>query len=146
MENESESDRIQANDYHDIVQVADPRVSPNGERVAFVRKDPKDDEEYEATIYVVPTEGGETRRFTIEEGVDSEPRWSPSGDRLAFVSTRGADDDRPQLWIVPTGGGEGRQVTNVAGGVSQIEWSPDGTRIAFVQRASEEDREEDRDL
>ncbi len=139
-------ERIEAVDFHDIVQVEDPRVAPGGERVAFVRKEPEDDESYAATIYVVSTGGEEPRRFTIEEGSDSQPRWSPSGDRLAFVSTRGADDDRPQLWVVPTDGGEARQVTEVAGGVSGIEWSPDGSKIAFTQSASEEDREEERDI
>jgi dipeptidyl aminopeptidase/acylaminoacyl peptidase len=139
-------ERITAADFHDLTQVTEPRVSPDGDSVAFVSKQPEDDEQYSATIHLVPTGGGEPRRFTIEEGVDSQPRFSPSGDRLAFVSTRGADDDRPQLWVVPTDGGEARQVTNVAGGVRSIEWSPDGTRIAFVQRASGEDRAEERDI
>ncbi|WP_135823523.1 S9 family peptidase [Halorussus ruber] len=137
---------VRASDYHDIVQTGEPRISPDGERVAFVRKVPSGDEEYEATIHVVPVGGDEPRQFTVAEGVDSQPRWSPSGDRLAFVSTRGADDDRPQLWVMPTDGGEARQVTDVVGGVSGISWSPDGTRIAFAQQATEEDREEERDL
>ncbi|WP_158058586.1 S9 family peptidase [Halorussus halophilus] len=137
---------VQATDYHDIVQVEEPRISPNGERVAFVRKDPDDEQSYEATVYVVPVGGDEPRQFTVAEGVDSQPRWSPSGDRLAFVSTRGADDDRPQLWVMPTDGGEARQVTDVAGGVSELTWSPDGRRIAFVQSSTDEDREEERDI
>ncbi len=137
---------VSAGDYHDIVQVSDPQLSPDGERVAFVRTVPDDDEAYEATVYVVPLGGDEPRQFTVAEGVDAEPRWSPSGDRLAFVSSRGADDDRTQLWILPTDGGEARQVTNVVGGVSDIAWSPDGTRIAFTQRVSQEDREEGRDV
>ncbi|MFH5800292.1 prolyl oligopeptidase family serine peptidase [Haladaptatus sp. CMAA 1911] len=137
---------IRANDYHDLVSVNDPQISPDGDRVAFVRSAPDGDEEYEATVYVVPLGGDEPRQFTISEGVDSSPRWSPSGDRLAFVSTRGADDDRPQLWVMPTAGGEARQVTDVAGGVSQLAWSPDGTKIAFVQSSTEEDREEERDI
>ncbi|MFC7071677.1 prolyl oligopeptidase family serine peptidase [Halovenus rubra] len=138
-------ERIEAVDFHDIVQVEEPRVSPDGESVAFVRKVP-DDESYAATIYVVSTGGDALRRFTVEEGVDSQPRWSPSGDRLAFVSTRGADDDRPQLWVLPTAGGEARQVTNVAGGVRSIEWAPDGSTIAFVQSVRKEDRKEDHDI
>ena len=138
-------ERIEAADYHDIVQVEDPRIAPDGERVAFIRKEPKNDDEYEQTVYVVPTGGDEPRRFTLADGRDKEPRWSPSGDRLAFVSNRG-EDDRVQLWIVPTDGGEGRQVTSVVGKASSIAWSPDGTRIAFVQHVTEEDREEDRDL
>jgi dipeptidyl aminopeptidase/acylaminoacyl peptidase len=139
-------DRIEAADFHDVVQVADPRVSPDGDEVAFLRTEPDDEESYESTVYLSSVGGDATRRFSIAEGSDSQPRWSPSGDRIAFVSTRGADDDRPQLWVVPTDGGEGRQVTEVAGGVSGIAWSPDGTRVAFTQGASEEDVEEDRDL
>jgi dipeptidyl aminopeptidase/acylaminoacyl peptidase len=139
-------EHVAAADYHDIVQVSDPQFAPDGENVAFVRKVPEDDESYEATVYTVPTSGGEPHQFTIAEGVDSSPRYSPSGDRLAFVSTRGADDDRPQLWLVPTNGGEARQVTDVAGGVQSIAWSPDGNRIAFVQRSRPEERAEDIDL
>jgi len=139
-------ERITAADFHDLTQVTEPRVAPDGDSVAFVSKQPDGEETYSATIHLVPTGGGEPRRFTIAEGVDSQPRFSPSGDRLAFVSTRGADDDRPQLWVVPTDGGEARQVTTVAGGVRSIEWSPDGTRIAFIQRASKEDRKEERDI
>ena len=133
-------------DFHDIVQVADPQLSPDGDRVAFVRTVPEDDESYQANIYVVSTDGGDPSQFTVAEGVDSEPRWSPDGEHLAFVSTRGADDDRPQLWILPTTGGEARQVTQVAGGVSGITWSPDGSRIVFTQHVSAEDREEGRDF
>ncbi|SDJ84092.1 Dipeptidyl aminopeptidase/acylaminoacyl peptidase [Halovenus aranensis] len=139
-------ERIEAVDFHDIVQIEEPRVSPDGESVAFVRKVPEDEASYAATIYVVSTGGDDLRRFTVEEGVDSQPRWSPSGDRLAFVSTRGASDDRPQLWVLPTAGGEARQVTNVVGGVSEIEWSPDGSTIALVQSVDEDDRDTGRDI
>ncbi|WP_430504143.1 prolyl oligopeptidase family serine peptidase [Haloparvum sp. PAK95] len=137
---------IEASDFHDIAKPADPRLSPDGGRVAFVRKQPEDDESYAATIHIVDVESGDRRRFTVEEGVDAEPRWSPSGDRLAFTSTRGADDDRQQLWVLPVdGGGEARQVTDLVGGVSGIAWAPDGERIAFVQSVTAEDREEERD-
>ena len=138
-------DRITAAGFHELVQVEQPRVSPDGEHVAFVRKNPDDEESYEATIHLVATGGGKPRRFTIEEGTDGQPRFSPSGDRLAFVSTRG-EGDRPQLWVVPTDGGEGRQVTDVVGGVGSIAWRPDGEAIAFTQQATAEDRETGRDL
>ncbi len=143
---------LTAADYHDIAKPADPRLSPDGGRVAFLRKQPLDEETTESTVYVVdvgdddgsaPTE---PRRLTLAEGVDAEPRWSPSGDRIAFTSTRGGDDDRTQLWVLPTDGGEARRATNVVGGVSEIAWSPDGERIAFVQSVTAEDREADRDL
>ena len=140
-------ERVTAAAYHDIAKPADPRLSPNGDRVAFLRKQPNGDDSYESTVYVVDADGTRPpRRLTLAEGADAEPRWSPSGDRIAFTSTRGADDDRQQLWVLPMDGGEARQVTDVVGGVSGIAWSPDGERIAFTQSVTPEDREADRDL
>jgi dipeptidyl aminopeptidase/acylaminoacyl peptidase len=134
---------VSASDYHDVVQVEDPQVSPDGDRVAFVRKVPTDRESYEQTVYVVDADAeSDPRRLTLTEGVDSEPRWSPSGDRLAFVSTRGTGDERPQLWVLPVDGGEAERVTNVPGGVSNLAWSPDGTRLAFQQATTATEREE----
>ncbi|WP_066412596.1 S9 family peptidase [Halorubrum aethiopicum] len=139
-------ERVTAATYHDIATPADPRISPDGDRVAFLRRQPKGDEERESTVYLVDADGGEPRRFTLAEGADAEPRWSPSGDRIAFTSTRGDDDDRRQLWVLPVHGGEARRVTDVVGGVTEIAWSPDGERIAFVQSVTAEDREAGRDL
>ena len=158
-------ERVTAAGYYDIATPADPRLSPNGDRVAFLRRQPNGEDSDESTVYVVDAgpaaerddEFGDDgdgddparaspRRLTLAEGVDAEPRWSPSGDRLAFTSTRGADDDRQQLWILPMHGGEARQVTNVVGGVSEVAWSPDGDRIAFTQSVTSADREADRDL
>ncbi|WP_353634788.1 S9 family peptidase [Halobacterium sp. NMX12-1] len=138
--------RVEADDYFEFSRLSHPAVSPEGERVAYVQQTPESETDYEATVHVAPTDGGEPRRFTVEEGVDSEPAWSPSGDRIAFVSTRGADDERPQLWVVPTDGGEAEQVTDVVGGVSGIAWGPNGDRIAFVQSVRPEERADDHDL
>ncbi|WP_435359832.1 S9 family peptidase [Haloarchaeobius sp. DFWS5] len=136
---------IDAVDYHELAKPSSPAVSPGGERVAFVRTVPDDDESYEATVYVVPVGGDEPERFTLAKGVDAEPCWSPSGDRLAFTSTRGEEDDRQQLWVMEADGGEARQVTTVVGGVSDVEWSPAGDALVFNQQASTADRREGRD-
>ncbi|WP_284012694.1 S9 family peptidase [Halobaculum litoreum] len=142
-------DTIQASDVHDIAKPSDPRVAPDGEHVAFVRREPDGDDSYESTVYLAPTDGSDVaRRLTLAEGSDAEPRFSPSGDRLAFTSTRGEDDDTQQLWLLPLDGvgGEAEQVTEVVGGVNAITWSPDGTRIAFLQSVTADDREAERDL
>ena len=137
---------MRASDYHDLVGVSDPRLSPDGEQVAFTRSVPKSDTEYEATIYLVSSGGeGNPRRFTSSDGVDAEPRWSPDGESLAFTSTRG-EREEPQLYVLATDGGEARQITDVVGGVSAISWRPDSQRIAFVQSCSPAERREDLDL
>ncbi len=137
---------IEASDYHDIVRVSDPRLSPDGERIAFVRTVPKDEHSIEATVNIVATDGeSDAQQFTATEGVDAEPRWSPSGDRLAFVSTRGQTDGT-QLWVLPTDGGEARQITSVPGDVSDLSWNRDGERITFVQSVTADERDAGLDL
>ncbi len=130
---------LTAADYHDLVRVSSPAVSPDGSTVAYVARRPRDETTTEASVFVVPTAGGDPRRFTASAGVDDEPTFSPSGDRLAFTRTR--DDEPTQLWVMPTDGGEARRVTNVPGGVQELSWSPDGTRLAFVSEATATERE-----
>ena len=120
-------------DYSDISQVSRPRLSPEGKAVAFLKRDPKTDDAYEQTVYLVPADGGPKRQFTLAEDMETAVEWSPDGDRLAFVSNRSGSSE---LWVVPTDGGEGRQITTVVGDVRSIAWHPGGERVAFVTGGS----------
>jgi dipeptidyl aminopeptidase/acylaminoacyl peptidase len=105
-------------------------ISPDGKYVAFtVTWFDKEKNSSDTDIYLVPTQGGEPRRFVRSDGVDTDPCWSPDGRRLAFVSTRGGS---AQIWVIPIDGGEATKVTDVPTGVSGPLWSPDGKKIAFV--------------
>lgn len=139
-------DPVQPADFHELVGLEDPTVGPTGDRVAFVRREPEDDESYETTIHLADLEADATRRLTVAKGTDSQPRFSPDGQTLAFVSDRLTDDERPQVWLLPLDGGEARQVTEVAGGVGDLAWSPGGDRLLFTQQVTEADVEADRDL
>jgi dipeptidyl aminopeptidase/acylaminoacyl peptidase len=131
---------LKPEDFYDIVTVEDPRVSPDGEWIAFVRLSvDRMENMYRSAIWLAPTDGGAPKPFTAGTKQDHSPRWSPGGKQLAFVSTRGAD--KAQIYIIPADGGEARPLTNLPQGASNPAWSPDGKFIAFTSRANAEERE-----
>ena len=114
-----------------LVWIADPRISPEGARVAFTRVwVDAEAEEYRTQVWIADVASGSVRLLT--SGVlDSQPRWSPDGQWLAFV--RKSEAKKPgQIFVLPTAGGEAAAVTALEGGASDPAWSPDGRRIAFL--------------
>ncbi len=122
-------------DLLDFEMVSDPRLSPCGDNVAYVRHHmiPEEDA-YSADIYCWI--GGDIRRLTRGAGVDTHPRWSPDGRCLAFLSDRPVNEDRigRQLWVIPSHGGEPVPLTRVEGGLLGFRWSPSGRQLALVTR------------
>lgn len=125
-------------DVYRLTGVADPRVSPDGARVAYpVWRIDGESNEYRGAIWISPVDGSSApRQFTSGEKRDVDPRWSPDGSRLAFTSNR--DGDHSQLYVIPTEGGEPERLTKLDESVSDPQWSPDGSRIAFVARVPDE--------
>ncbi|HEX6800403.1 MAG TPA: S9 family peptidase [Ktedonobacterales bacterium] len=143
-------------DLYAIAQVTDPRISPDGTRIAYVRTDiDRDTYEYQTTLWIVPTDGdvgasdgrppsssGEPRQFTAGPK-DSAPRWSPDGSQLAFLrvpagtskpkslDARDRGDGKPQLYLIAADGGEARRLTHLREGAGPAEWSPDGATLLF---------------
>lgn len=110
---------------------SDPRVSPDGTRVAFVVSTPNlDEDRYDRRIWI------ENEQFTRGPG-DTSPRWSPEGDELAFL--RSIDSDPPQVAIIPARGGEARMLTEFELGVEALEWAPNGQRMVVVAVTYTED-------
>ena len=114
-----------------FVWIADPQISPDGERVAFTRVHvDAEADEYRTSLWIASVAGGAPRPLTFGQ-YDMQPRWSPDGRMLAFV--RKPDAKKPgQLHVLPMGGGEARAITSLAKGVAEPAWSLDGTRIAFL--------------
>jgi dipeptidyl aminopeptidase/acylaminoacyl peptidase len=70
-----------------------PQWSPDGRRVAFVRKD-KD----KPQVWILPlADGGEAFALTKLESGATNPRWSPDGSRLAFTSSLSETAVRQEL-------------------------------------------------
>ncbi|MBV9230198.1 MAG: S9 family peptidase [Chloroflexi bacterium] len=148
---------ITIEDLYSIKFVGRPRISADGQRVAFVVTTIDEHKHaYHSSIWVAPAEGGEARRFTTGTANASNPSWSPDGRWLAFVSERegelaGKDKKeqkkqgkgKPQIWLIPTDGGEARQLTFMEHGASSPAWSPDGKQLLFRAEVGPADQEDE---
>jgi len=131
----SDPDRLQYLDVFEMEVAADPRISPDGEHVAYVRRgfDIMTDRTRTA-LWVVDTDGTNHRALTDGSGTVTSPRWSPDGSRLLYVaSTDGAN----QLFVRWMDTGQTAELTNVTRSPSNIAWSPDGRWIAMTMLVPE---------
>jgi len=131
-------------DVYALKGVSDPRLSPDGETVAYVPWSIDGEaNEYRGNIWLAPVDGSEPpRRFTAGERRDGEPRWSPDGSSLAFVSSR-AEKEPAQLYVISLRGGEAQKLTKLKEDVRGVAWSPDSTKIAFTSRVRDEASDEE---
>jgi dipeptidyl aminopeptidase/acylaminoacyl peptidase len=110
--------------------LAEPRLSPDGERIAFVTNAAA-----RGQVVVVPAKGGPEVVVTS----DPPPRpvasygggafdWTPDGEALVYAAVDGG------LWVTSVDGGLARQIATkqASGGCAAPSISPDGTRVAFV--------------
>jgi dipeptidyl aminopeptidase/acylaminoacyl peptidase len=112
---------------------ADPRLSPDGQLVAYtVSGTDTAHDVFVSAIYVTSFDGRTTRRMTWSKEGEHVPRWSPDGRTLAFLSSRDDEHESDQVWMLPRDGGEAQRITSFPGGVVDYAWAPDGHRLAVI--------------
>jgi dipeptidyl aminopeptidase/acylaminoacyl peptidase len=122
---------LRVDDIFHLKTIGDPRISPEGDWVAYTVSTLDAGEDATRTdVYMSPVGGGDPIRLTAHKKREASPRWSPDGRYLAFLSTR--DGKKTQVWLLDRRGGEPVQLTEYQADVSDLAWSPDSTRLALV--------------
>jgi dipeptidyl aminopeptidase/acylaminoacyl peptidase len=111
-------------------------IAPDSKEVCYVMVSEKDQATTtNSELFVVPAEGGESRKITINAAADQSPLYSPDGKYLAYRAQQraGYESDRWRLMVMDRATG---RVTNLSEGldrpVESMAWSPDSTRLFFT--------------
>ncbi len=126
-----ESTPLQLEDVFQFEWAADPRISPDGEEVVFLRTsmDIQKDRALRR-LWMVPSAGGEAQPLSDGLNSESSPRWSPDGRKLAYVADREGSGAQIQLlWLDSGKTATLTQLEHSPGGLS---WSADGSQLAFT--------------
>jgi eukaryotic-like serine/threonine-protein kinase len=112
----------------DRAREGSPRFSPDGERLAFTRRESQNDP---PEIRIVPSLGGDAIATIAAAG---DPRWSPSGTELAFL--RPTSSGGMQLVASSVNGSNARvllEPDSTFPFMRDPAWAPDGQEIAIVR-------------
>ena len=119
-----------------LKRVGAPVPSPDGKWVVFDAEDVDLEANTKIShLWIVPAQGGESRRLNPTPNHEERPRFSPDGKRLIWTSKA---TDPTQIWMCDFDSGSGvlvgkpRQVTTISTGADGAIWSPDGKNIVFV--------------
>ncbi len=115
----------------------DPRISPDGKRVAVSYGDPQRE------IWIFDLERGTKTRLTFNQsGVNNQPAWSPDGKTIAYTSTFAVSGGGKTAIFSKSASGGGVEKVMVAetdktGEYVYGSWSPDGKYFVYLSRGGE---------
>ena len=114
----------------------DYAISPDSKEVCFsMNADPVQATSTNADLFVVPIDGGEAKKITINPGADSSPQYSPDGRYLAYRSQprAGYESDRWRLMVLERATGSVNTVTETLDRpVQSFTWSHDSKLLFFT--------------
>ena len=120
---------LSAEDIFNLQYTADPQISPDGQRIVYVRHfaDIMSDKRC-SNLWIINADGTNNRPLTSGAESDSSPRWSQDGTRVAYISDQ---DGHNQIYVRWMDSGQTARVTSLQFPPSNLEWSPDGRQVAF---------------
>ena len=95
-----------------------PRLSPNGETLAFAGS-----EEGPSEVYVMPALGGEAKRLTYQGSNAAVVNWDADGEHILYASGAGLAFD-PWIWKISAEGGEPQRLS--FGPANHVDFGDDG--------------------
>ena len=100
-----------------IQRTIDPKISPDGSRIAFV---------WQGDLFVVSSQGGPATRLTVHPATEGFPLWAPDGSRIFFQSNRAGNFD---IYSVAPDGSDLKRITFAAADQFPTGITTDGQRI-----------------
>lgn len=107
-------------------------ISPDGEHVIYSLYTPAKlgvSKRGSSEYFIMPFDGGESRKYISGEGSPSSLTWRPGHDQLTFLASR---DGKRQVWALPLDSGEAFALTESETSISSYQWNGDGTRLAYL--------------
>jgi Tol biopolymer transport system component len=101
-----------------------PKLSPDGKKVAVQRFDPQTGN---TDIWIIDVLRGSSTRLTFDGGSDRDPIWSPNGDQIAFSS----DEKQSGLYLKSATGVGNPELLLKSPAPAVWDWSADGKFIAY---------------
>ena len=123
-------------DVFELEWASDPQISPDGERVVYVRggfdvmKDRR-----RSSLWIVDADGSGHEQLSDGEANASSPRWSPDGDRIAWVA---GTDEGSEIFVRWLASGRTARLSQLPASPRHLTWSPDGAQLAFSMLVRDE--------
>ena len=114
-----------------IGQGSYPKISPNGNQIAFIKYELNKRKTYETgTLWIMDLEGGSPKQLTNSDlGYAFQPSWNPDGNSLVFAlykvtKQRGKESD-PNIYTIDISGDNLKQHTTNESADFWPSWSAD---------------------
>ena len=116
-----------------VTQIRDPKVSPDGKRIAFTALN---------RLYTMDLPAGTPKRVSNSNFTEAQPVWSPDGSQLAWVSWESGGGN-VYKYNFKAKAPAAQKLTTEAAVYSDLGWSYKYNRIIFIKSAAQYFRDQD---